>query len=382
MLLIAALVALALFAFEAGRTGLWVNLLLGLLGCAVLLFLIWVRPEDRLALVSSPPVLAPDDPDGLRLLLDQVPIPLVRCAPSQTPQAINRAARGLFQAEDVIASDELIAALTGPVSGARPVVTVLGRRYALSVSEIESGDGPVRLAALTDVQVEMHKAEAAALRDTLHILSHEIMNSLTPVASLADVADSYLDGETSAGAGSAREALEMLSRRARSLTRFIEAYRSVARLPEPVLQPVAPARLIDDILGPFQHSSSAQDVAFQVDIADALPTVDIDEPQISQAIINVITNAIEATEGQADRRVRVSVSQVHQTVAIRVSDNGIGIAGDIRSNLFSAFATTKPKGTGTGLNLARQILLAHGGNLELLDGEAETTFAFTLPVRG
>ena len=381
LLVVAGLMLAAVFTYAAAREAMWATFVLGICACGVLLTVAATRP-DRAPVDANEGLPASAEVPSLRVLLDQVPVPLVTRADDHPAKALNRAARALFETDDIIAGDSgLAAAMAGPFSGGRPILDIGGRRYALSVSEVLSEDSCVRLATLTDVQMEIHKAEAAALRDTLHILSHEIMNSLTPVASLADIAGGYLADETSEAAGSAREALEMLSRRTLNLTRFIEAYRSVARLPEPELHPVDPARLIRDILSLFAHNPAAQAVDFTLDLAHDLPRVSLDEAQIGQAIINVLTNAVEATETCPVRRVVVSMELSGQDLVVAISDTGEGVPDSIRGNLFTAFATTKPKGTGAGLNLARQIALAHGGNLQLLEG-SPTTFAFRFPVQG
>lgn len=384
LLAVLLLAAASIFSYETARGGLWANAVLGILCCVILL--LFVR-----ATYALPPAKAPEPAqvgrqagDDLRAVLDQSPVPLIRYSDSQGLIAINRAARNLFKTDDIVSgADDLAKAMTEPMYGSRAVLAIQGRQYAVSVSEIVSEDATVRLATLTDVQAEIHKAEAAALRDTLHILSHEIMNSLTPVSSLADIADSYLADEGEPDVQSAREALETLSHRAKTLTRFIEAYRSVARLPEPVFQTLDPAVLLTDIMELFIRGVSREGVAFRLTIEDSLPRLRLDEAQISQAIINVVTNAVEATEGQkSPREVAVSAYLAHQTVVIQISDNGPGVPENVRGGLFSAFVTTKAKGTGTGLNLARQIALSHGGDLRLLDATAEpmTTFVFSFPV--
>lgn len=375
----------SVFAYDAARNDLWANATVGLVVCVGLLVVIsaYAGRPDRIA--QSPDRSLFPELQWLRTILDQTPIPLVSCSPGSAPQAVNRAARSLFRTDDDIFShgDHLRDVMTGPAAGGRPILEVNGRSYALNLSEVITDENNIRLATLTDVQTEIHKAEAAGLRDTLHILSHEIMNSLTPVSSLADIANSYLSEETGPAALSAREALDTLCRRARSLTRFIEAYRTVARLPQPTLMPVNPVRLVQDIVALFQRDATLHGIEFLLDIGETSPRIAIDEPQISQALINLLTNAVEAiADIEFPRRVSISLRQADQELVILVSDNGPGVPSEIKLNLFVAFATTKAKGTGTGLNLARQIALAHGGNLQLLDddGTWPTTFALSLPL--
>lgn len=383
ILAIGLLVAAAVFTYDSALRDLWAGVGVGLVACVILAGTVWVSHGARVVRAGEAGTARDARDEDLRVILDQLPVPLVRHVDGQRPEALNRAARALFQTDDVILAEmpELVRALSEAASGRQIVLPVLGGQYAVSVSEVASDSGHARLAALMDVQTEMHKAEAAAMRDTLQVLSHEIMNSLTPVASLAEVAGAFLD-KSPADVASASEALSTLSRRAGSLTRFIEAYRSVARLPDPVLQPVEPARLVRDVANLFQRTPGHGGIEWAIEAGDALPRLNLDEPQISQALINVITNAIEATDGlDGLRRIRIVANETQHNVVITVSDNGPGVPDSIRSNLFTAFATTKPQGTGTGLNLARQIALAHGGNLQLA-GSDPTTFAFNFPVRG
>ena len=384
LLIVAGLVVASLYSYDSVRSGLWANVAVGI-GLFIALFVLVVTstPVNQISDTQMPETGAAGA-YGLHTLLDQMPTPAVSYTAGEAPKAVNRAARALFRTDDAIVSDAVPVseAMSASYSSARPILTVNGRRYAVSVSEIISDSGAIRLGILTDVQMEIHKAEAAALRDTLQILSHEIMNSLTPVASLADIADSYLAEESSDAVRSAREALEMLSRRATNLTTFIEAYRSIARLPEPILKLVDPVRLAQDAMNVFVHGLAVASVEFDLAFDDDLPQLALDEPQVSQALINVLTNAVEATSESDTRRVSVKVERAQHDVLVKVSDSGPGISESVKSDLFTAFATTKTKGTGTGLNLARQIALAHGGNLQLTaDGQNEaTTFVFSFPV--
>jgi len=379
------LAAASVFAYDSALHGYWAGLAAGLVASTLLLVFIAATTRAGWTPRADPHASPPEDPAGLRLLLDQVPVPLVSYSEFPGVRAINRSARSLFQTDDVIRLEnhDLVEAITSSRPGTRPNVTISGRQYAVSISEVAGDVGYVRLATLSDVQMEIHKAEAAALRDMLHILSHEMMNSLTPVATLAEVAESYLDDGGAESTKSAKEALETLSRRAGSLARFVESYRSVARLPEPVLQPVDLGLLLTDVVRLFTHEFGGEAVEIDLDIDDDLPFGNLDEAQVGQAIINVMTNAVEATAAVAGaRRVAVRLRRAPGSLRLEIADNGPGVAGHLQPNLFNAFATTKPKGTGTGLNLARQIALGHGGNLQLVDDgqDGPTTFAFTFPL--
>lgn len=382
--LLSGLVVAAMFVFDAAEHRLWANLVLSLLiggGCALPL----LRTVSDF--VPDPPVSAiPASGDAsLTAALDEVPIPLLAYSPDSGIRVLNRAARTLFRTDDRLADPplELIEAIARDDAGAGRVVRLFERAYAVGVSEVLAAGQALRLVSLADVQSEVRIAEATALRDLLRVLSHEIMNSLTPVASLAGIARKHLDGETSAAAQSAREALDFLSQRAQGLARFVEAYRSLARLPDPEPRPVDPAALLRDVVRVFEQSPSARDIAIEMDVPADVPRLDLDEALLAQALINVLTNAAEAcgaTEGP--HRIGLSVVRNSGEVEIRIGDTGSGIAYDLRDKIFHAFVTTKPTGTGTGLNLARQIALAHGGDLVLLDNSPpwNTLFGFVFRI--
>ncbi len=378
------LAAAAMFVFQAAEHGLWANLVLGLMvmaGCAVPLL------KDAPEIVPEPPVSpvsGAGEGGSLAAVLDQVPIPLLRYRPDMGVQALNRAARMLFRSDDglVVAPADLLDAIGRDDSGTGRIVRLFDRAYAVGVSEITMAGQAVRLASLADVQSEVRMAEAGAMRDLLRVLSHEIMNSLTPVASLAGIARGHLEGETSPGADSAREALDFLSQRAAGLTRFVEAYRSLARLPDPQPRLIDVGILLHDVIRVFEQSPLARDLAIALDLPAGLPPLDLDEAMMAQALINVLTNAAEASVAKdSGRHIGVTVFRDGDNVHIRIGDDGCGIADDLRDKIFHAFVTTKANGTGTGLNLARQIALAHGGDLVLSQTSPPWTTAFSFVFR-
>ena len=380
---LAALAVTAIFVFESLKAHFWASLTLGSLIFAGLFTILARRgPRDFQFVPAAADGGAQAHDPGLAVVMDQLPVPLLKYGPDFGLQAVNRAARDLFRTDDQVTDPPgaLIAAIERPQSGAQSALRIFDRPYAVSVSELLGAHGAVRWVSLTDIQSEVRIAEATTLRDLLRVLSHEIMNSLTPVASLAGVARTYLQDETSQNVALAIDALDVLARRASALTRFVEAYRSLARLPDPVLCPVLPGAFARDVVRVFAQSAAAQGVSVEIEVVVDLAPIELDETLFAQALLNILTNAAEATrENKGVRRVRLSVDRDDQDVRITVADNGSGIPDDLRQQLFHTFVTTKPTGTGTGLNLARQIALAQGGDLVWHDGEGDwsTVFAFT-----
>ncbi|WAC46853.1 ATP-binding protein [Asticcacaulis sp. SL142] len=382
LMTLAALIVGTGFTWDAAQKQLWANMALGILvmvGCLVMAL------QHKSPVLQDPPAFRPDKLPGgdpLAALLDQVAIPLFKFSPEMGMQAVNLAARSLFRTDDLVVNvpDNLYQVVMNAELGSRHSVVLFGRTYAIAISEITTAHEKLRLVSLTDIQPEIRIAEATALRDLLRVLSHEIMNSLTPVASLADVARSYLIDENTPASKAALKALDVLAKRADSLSRFIEAYRALARLPDPALRSVDVGTLIQDIVQVFRQSPLASNISIRIDIQKHCPRFDLDETLMAQALLNILSNAAEATIGMpVAGQIQVSMECDSDEARILISDNGGGIPEPLAGQIFHAFVTTKANGTGTGLNLARQIALAHGGDLIFMGARApawSTVFCF------
>lgn len=314
----------------------------------------------------------------LQAFLDQAPTPLVSWRPAGPTRAENRAARRLFRTDDVMTGDagELVTAALQAAPDVRRTVRLtsdgVARTYAISIAEVVGAGGALRLAALTDIEAEIQAAEAAALRDLLQVLSHELMNSLTPLASLAQSAAEMLAESDPADLPTARQSVAVIARRAEGLHRFVEAYRRLARLPPPAPRRVSLGALLEEAAQLFETRWTPRGVRLEF----AAPTPDImirlDPDLTAQALLNLLINAAEAAlaGGRAPPTVRLSARPTGDGAAILVEDNGPGVAADHRAEVFRPFFTTKAEGAGIGLSLARQAVVSQGGQL-LLESSPE-----------
>lgn len=323
----------------------------------------------------------------LTAFLDHAPVPLLAMRGRDHIEAINLAARRMFATDDVLAHppEALVAAMLGSAPGVRAALTldVIGspRAFALTMAEVVSDGDVVRIAALMDVQAEVQVAEAAAHRELMLVLSHEIMNSMTPVTSLAQTAAGQLgDVESDDPAlRQARASVESLSRRSTELLRFVDSYRTLARLPEPRKAQTDVTQLLEDMARLFEGRWGGQGLALRADIAAGLHGW-LDGALLSQALLNVLTNAAEAAlTGQGPRWVGLSAQHRGEHLVIMVEDSGPGFADVDPALAFRAFLSTKPGGSGIGLSITRQIVLAHGGEViaqNVPDGGARITLTF------
>ena len=348
----------------AWRNGLW-GLLTGAVVAALWLAALnaWVAIRPRA--VTPPVAVTRADADGraVRLLLDAAPTPLVGIE-GTTARSLNRAARRLFATDDRILPPP--AALTDPVAAR---LHHEGRGWRIDRVLVTDGRS---VAALIDIEQEERVAEARASADMIQVLGHELLNGLAPIVSLAEsgaaaVARPELDSHL------LREILGTLARRAEGLQRFTEAYRALARLPEPSRQAVRLGALAEDLARLF--AGRWLDASLTIAVEPALDW-SLDRDQIGQALWALLQNAVEAADGAARVALRMHGSGVD--LAIEVEDHGPGVPPEAAARIFRPFHTSKPEGTGIGLSLARQIALAHGGTLTLGAGRP-TLFRMTLP---
>jgi signal transduction histidine kinase len=326
------------------------------------------------------PVPAPDPAHRerrLTALLDLSPAPIVTLDDEGRLHAINRAARRLFGAADLIAgAPALLVEAIGGAGGMSSTVAIGGRSFALTTSDFALGGAQSRLAALIDIDAELKAAEAATLRDLVQVLSHEIVNALTPIASLSRTAADMLE-EDAPALPALRDAVGTVARRAAGLQRFGEAYRSLARLPAPAFAAIDLREIATDLARLFATRWPNLPLVFE----DGPPVrLHGDADQLSAALWALLQNAAEAVLEQPAGRVGLALRHDTETAGWQVWDNGPGVAAADRAAIFRPFFTTKAQGTGVGLALARQILRAHGGDLVLAESAEGAWFEAMLPI--
>jgi signal transduction histidine kinase len=238
-----------------------------------------------------------------------------------------------------------------------------------------------RLITLKDIRTALERNEMEAWQKLIRVLTHEIMNSLTPILSLSETLS-----EGSKEYSVMLQAMQTIHRRSAGLLGFVENYRRLTRLPAPVRANVSLSELFSDLRKLYPQAS--------VHIEPPHPdrTLFIDRAQIEQALINLLKNAIEATAHTEQPRIELRASLApsridpkpslaspipaqHCTLTVR--DNGEGILPDVTDKIFVPFFTTKPTGSGIGLSLCKQIVSLHGGTISVTS-EAGEGSCFTI----
>jgi nitrogen fixation/metabolism regulation signal transduction histidine kinase len=322
----------------------------------------------------------------LAAIVDDSPSALLTLDESGKVELLNKAARQLFgrhelqRAEDLAKlGSELEAAVRLP-PGTRKITRLMldgvPQKVIFASAHLARLDQPMTVLSVLPIQTELGALEVAAQADLVRVLTHEIMNSLTPVTSLARSSATMVAAAEKSGTelAEARVAAETVARRAEGILRFVESYREFARSPEVHRRTFKARPWGEEILRLALVNAAAKGIDARLDVHPPTLTIDADPELLAQAVLNLLRNAVRATTSVDDPVVQLAISrEPNGRCRIDVRDNGEGIPEDRRDDIFLPFYTTHKGGSGVGLSFARQVALAHGGSicaLEALEGGA------------
>jgi two-component system nitrogen regulation sensor histidine kinase NtrY len=334
----------------------------------------------------------------LRALIEHTPIPLLTIHGDDTITLQNNSARRMFGATQVTKLKDLrqfgvsfFTAVDESVPGDRELVSfsVDGVEYKLTLATTENivAGEAIRLVSLQDIQSELDMTQADAWQDLVRVLTHEIMNSITPVRSLATTAAEVVEDiaaktETDASISDdiedLRDALNTLQKRSNNLMEFVNSYRQLTRLAPPEKKRMPIRKLFEAVaaIAAAEWPESQQILTYDVE-PEGLD-VYADQVLLEPVLLNLLRNAWQATFNTEDPRIEMRARfNSRGNVVIDVSDNGPGVPADMSRKIFVPFFTTKEQGSGVGLALARQVMTAHGGYIRLVQDGKGAKFTLT-----
>ena len=242
---------------------------------------------------------------------------------------------------------------------------------SIRVSEINVHKEHLRILALNDINIELDEKEIDSWIRLTRVLTHEIMNSVTPITSLSDTLLSMVkdkDEEISHG-------LQTISTTGKGLLSFVESYRKFTRIPTPEPSLFYLKAFIERMVELTRHQNPCNHITFHTEVTPADLILHADENLISQVVINLLKNAVQAIGNQPGGRIAI---QAHcndaEEVLIEIKNNGPAIPPEIAEHIFIPFFTTKERGSGIGLSISRQIMRLSGGSLTLIPDDKETKF--------
>lgn len=242
-----------------------------------------------------------------------------------------------------------------------------------------------RLISLKNIHSVLERNEMEAWQKLIRVLTHEIMNSITPIISLSETLSERGVPVALKDAGGEKEyavmlqAMQTIHRRSKGLLGFVENYRRLTRLPAPVCASVSVRELFTDLQKLFPDET----IHFELPPSEKI--LNVDRAQIEQVLINLLKNAREASGRREEPRIEVKAAFAPKVTSsltswrctITVRDNGEGILPEVQDKIFVPFFTTKTAGSGIGLSLCKQIMNQHGGNISVYS-EAGKGSCFTL----
>jgi two-component system, NtrC family, nitrogen regulation sensor histidine kinase NtrY len=277
--------------------------------------------------------------------------------------------------------------------GERQVITVpLGTstaRLLFSATIFQTNNTRYKLIACQNISEALDENETRAWQRLLRVMTHEIMNSVAPIASLADTLQTRLE-EASGQIQDHDEVLEevkmgieTIKRRSAGLIKFASTYRSLSQVTVLDQRSVYVWELFDSLRRLMQPSLQEMGIGLVTNLPDPTLTLQADPSLFEQVLINLLINATDAVKGRHEPRITLSAALTsdRKEIIIKIIDNGEGIAPEVLDHIFVPFFTTKKHGSGIGLSLCKQIMLLHHGSIQVQSElERGTVFTLMLPV--
>src|SRR5574344_2684038 len=248
----------------------------------------------------------------------------------------------------------------------------------------------IRLLVINDIGEELETNEIEAWTRLIRVLTHEIMNTVTPISSLSETLSMMLKNVPEGDEKNIfrllpeiKNGLEVINFSSKGLISFVDSYRNLTRIPNPVCKPIIIKDFFNKILILIKDDIGKAHISPTIELSSEDIMIYADENLISQVILNLIKNAISALEErmkmEADMvpllKLRASIDNITEDVILEVVNNGSPISKENQEHIFIPFFTTKSNGNGIGLAISRQIMRKHNGSLKLKSSnEKETSF--------
>ena len=336
----------------------------------------------------------------LQSILQNIDVSIIAYQRDGNIEMINKSAKKLFQLGSVKniyslapLSEDLVQTLLDIKPGDNKLVKVQDvddlLQLAINATEFKIKNKVIILATIKNIQNVLEDQETEAWQKLIRVLTHEIMNSITPIASLSSTLELMLKDFNSDHDKDApmnhetvdeiQQALQTINRRSNGLLHFVNTYRNLTRIPKPNFKITNISELFINIGRLMEKDITEQKIRYTTSLEPSGLQISMDEQLIEQVLINLIKNSIYALEGKDDARIELrAYLNKRGRPTIQVYDNGMGILKEVLDKIFVPFFTTKPSGSGIGLSLSRQIIRLHGGTITAQsEPEVGTTFTMT-----
>jgi two-component system nitrogen regulation sensor histidine kinase NtrY len=243
--------------------------------------------------------------------------------------------------------------------------------FSFQVTRFKIGEQSYILVSVHDIRAELDEKELEAWQKLIRVLTHEIMNSVTPIVSLSSSLNNLLRDNSRAmkdkkTINRLSDGLEAIQDRSSGLMKFTTAYQNLTRVPAPKIQLIDLSILLKKITTLYLPEIEGKNINLSINYNGKPEKFRGDPDLLEQVLINLIRNAADAVEGLKDPMINLVIEQIPgYQVKIKVQDNGKGMNKETLDKIFVPFFSTKPGGTGIGLSLSRQIIMMHKGSIEV-----------------
>jgi len=247
------------------------------------------------------------------------------------------------------------------------------KQLSLEVVEIQLLNTPYLIISFQDIRSEIEQKEIEAWHNVIRVLAHEMLNSFTPVSSLASTMKTLTENENGGvlrldqmddeDLSDINMAATTIKKRSDGLLDFVKDYRTISNVPIPILKQIKVKPFLATIQLLMKTALEQANIELEILPIPANATIYADNKLIEQVLINLINNSIHALKGIEQPCIKISCIVEQDKTVILITDNGHGIEEDIINQIFIPFYTTKKNGSGIGLSLSKNILKKHGGNL-------------------
>ncbi|MFH1941779.1 MAG: ATP-binding protein [bacterium] len=321
----------------------------------------------------------------LQTIVEHVGIGLLSFRQDGEVELINKAAKKLLKVPRLKNirslepfSPRLVDALFRLKPGEKALVKVEDmndlQQFVMFATEIRLRDRQFMIVSIQNIQSELEEKEMEAWQNLIRVLTHEIMNSVTPISSLASTANGLLTSTSERGGGGGMVSAEMLQdissavqtiqKRSEGLLHFVDSYRKLTRIPRPNFQIFTVVSLFERVGQLMESQMKDRGIGFTHRVDPETLELTADPEMVEQILINLVLNAIDAVKKSRKAKIDLYGGLNEQgRVLLHVTDNGSGIMEEVQEKIFIPFFTTKKEGTGIGLSLSRQIMRLHRGTI-------------------
>lgn len=293
-----------------------------------------------------------------RSLLEEVPSGVLAWDSSGKIMMANSAALTLLGCQQLAQYDQL-----------KPILQEKEKKERLSLSQnqMKLQNETITILSIKDISNELNDKESESWNKLSHVLTHEIMNTIAPITSLSQTLSAYPDNSEKTLRG-----LHIIQAQSERLLEFTESFRRLSYLPQPERKRFSLTALLQNLQELLSTDFQENQIHFTLTCQPEFIDMDGDENQLSQVLLNLLRNSIQALDGRTDGAIEIYAYR-DEHISIDVTDNGPGIPDELQEKIFIPFFTTKSEGTGIGLSLCRQIIRNHNGHLSILESRPGKT---------